>query len=45
MRSKGRLQTLQEQKLGTKAVRAVYCKKGWSLNAVEEICRCVDKWR
>jgi|HubBroStandDraft_2_1064218.scaffolds.fasta_scaffold74716_1 transposase len=37
-----RIQTLREQGLGAKAIKAAYPEKGWSLNTLKTICRRVD---
>ena len=40
---KMRIQTLREQGLGAKAIRAAYPQKGWKLETVKLICRRVDE--
>ena len=40
---KMRSQTLREQGLGAKAVRASYPDKNWSLSTLQTICRRVDE--
>jgi len=37
------VQTLQEQKLGVKAIVTPSQEKGWSLSIFKEICRRVDR--
>jgi len=39
---KMRIQTLCEQGLGAKAIRASYPDKNWSLNTLQTICRRVN---
>jgi len=38
-----RIQTLREQGLGAKAIRASYPDKNWSLSTLQMICRRVDE--
>ena len=38
-----RTQTLREQGLGAKAIRASYPDKNWSLSTLQTICRRVDE--
>jgi transposase len=38
-----RIQTLREQGLGAKAIRAAYPEKQWSLSTLQTICRRVDQ--
>ena len=40
---KMRTQTLREQGLGVKAIRASYPDKNWSLSTLQTICRRVDE--
>ena len=40
---KMRIQTLREQGLGAKAIRASYPDKNWSLSMLQLICRRVDE--
>ena len=40
---KMRIQTLREQGLGAKAIRASYRDKNWSLSTLQTICRRVDE--
>ena len=40
---KMRIQTLREQGLGAKAIRASYPDKNWSLSTLQTICRRVDE--
>jgi len=40
---KMRIQTLSEQGLGAKAIRASYPDKNWSLSTLQTICRLVDE--
>ena len=37
------IQTLREQGLGAKAIRASYPDKNWSLSTLQTICRRVDE--
>ena len=39
---KMRIQTLHEQGMGAKAIKAAYPKKSWSLNTLKTICRRID---
>ena len=38
-----RIQTLREQGLGAKAIRASYPDKNWSFSTLQTICRRVDE--
>ena len=38
-----RIQTLREQGLGAKVIRASYPDKNWSLSTLQTICRRVDE--
>ena len=40
---KMRIQTLREQGLGAKAIRASYPDKNWSFSTLQTICRRVDE--
>jgi len=40
---KMRIQTLREQGLGAKAIRASYPEKNWSLSTLQTICCRVDE--
>ena len=40
---KMRIQTLREQGLGAKAIRASYPDKNWSLSTLQTICHRVDQ--
>src|SRR5271169_1787729 len=40
---KMRIQTLREQGMGAKAIKAAYPMKNWSLNTLQTICRRIDK--
>ena len=40
---KMRIQTLCEQGLGAKAIRASYSDENWSLSTLKKICRRVDE--
>ena len=40
---KNHIQTLHEQGLGAKAIRASYPDKNWSLSTLQPICRRVDE--
>jgi len=41
--NKMHIQTLREQEFGTKAIKANYPDKNWSLSTLQTICRRVDK--
>ena len=40
---KVRIQTLREQGLGAKAIKAAYPQKGWKLRTLQKICQRIDK--
>ena len=40
---KMRIQTLREQGLGAKAIKAAYPLKGWKLMTLKAICRRIDQ--
>jgi transposase len=43
LEDKMRIQTLREQGLGAKAIRAAYPHKGWKLITLKKICQRIDK--
>src|SRR5207248_3904801 len=38
-----RIQTLREQGLGAKAIRAAYPQKGWKISTLKKMCQRIDK--
>ena len=38
-----RIQTLREQGLGARAIKARYPDRNWALSTVSKICKCVDQ--